>query len=547
MNKTCFKCQNQFTWTEEERAMHSKISSNLPFDLPEQIYCHDCRMVSMIIHRKERYLYERQCDLSGRNIISVFRPNTPFPVYEKTLWHGDSWDATDYGQEYDFNRPFFEQFYELFNKVPRSPLSQTKSENCDYTNYTIECRNSYLSYCVYHSEGSIHSYFTLRCKDCIDCNFLHRCESCINCTDCNDCFNCYECNLSNNCSDCYFLYDCRGCTNCFGCVGLRQKQYCLFNQQLTKEEYHQKIQEWDLQNPDHQNTIKKFVADRKLQHPHLYSIQDKTENCTGDYIFESQNCHNTYQLYRSRDCINVQDSETNDALDTYHGGWSENTYMCSSPVFQNDTVFSNQCWTGSNNLYCDTCISTNNCFGSIGLKHKDYCILNKQYTKEQYEILLPKIIEHLKQTGEWGHYFPAYISPFPYNESVVQQEYPLTKEQALAQGFKWNDHLPITTGKETYNWNQSLPTDITKEILACTNCHKNYRIIAQELQQYKTKNLPFPQTCPECRFESRMKLRNKRKLHNRNCAKCQTEIKTTYSEQRPETIYCQDCYLQSVY
>jgi hypothetical protein len=27
---------------------------------------------------------------------------------------------------------------------------------------------------------------------------------------------------------------------------------------------------------------------------------------------------------------------------------------------------------------------------------KEYCILNKQYTKEEYEILVPKIIEHMK-------------------------------------------------------------------------------------------------------------------------------------------------------
>jgi hypothetical protein len=153
----------------------------------------------------------------------------------------------------------------------------------------------------------------------------------------------------------------------------------------------------------------------------------------------------------------------------------------------------------------------------------------------------------MKKTGEWGQFLPSYISPFPYNESVVQQEYPLTKEEALSQGFKWNDNLPVTTSKETYSWKQPIPTDITKEILACTNCQKNYKITPQEFQQYKTKKLPLPKTCPECRFESRMKLRNKRKLHNRNCAKCQEQIKTTYSPNRPETIYCQSCYQENIY
>jgi len=30
-----------------------------------------------------------------------------------------------------------------------------------------------------------------------------------------------------------------------------------------------------------------------------------------------------------------------------------------------------------------------------------YCILNKQYSKEEYEELVPKIIEHMQKTGEW--------------------------------------------------------------------------------------------------------------------------------------------------
>jgi hypothetical protein len=52
--------------------------------------------------------------------------------------------------------------------------------------------------------------------------------------------------------------------------------------------------------------------------------------------------------------------------------------------------------------------------------------LNKQYTKEEYEKLLPKIIAHMKKTGEWGEFFPISISPFNYEETPAMDYYPLT-------------------------------------------------------------------------------------------------------------------------
>jgi formylmethanofuran dehydrogenase subunit E len=41
---------------------------------------------------------------------------------------------------------------------------------------------------------------------------------------------------------------------------------------------------------------------------------------------------------------------------------------------------------------------------------------------------------------------------------------------------------------------------------------------------------------------SRNKLRNPRKLFNRKCDKCGKEIKSTYSQNRGEIIYCEECY-----
>ncbi|USN57480.1 MAG: hypothetical protein H6766_03435 [Candidatus Peribacteria bacterium] len=80
-------------------------------------------------------------------------------------------------------------------------------------------------------------------------------------------------------------------------------------------------------------------------------------------------------------------------------------------------------------MYSFNCDSSSHLFGCIGLRNKSYCIFNKQYTKEEYNALVPKIIEHMKQTGEWGEFFHPSLSPFGYNETVANEYYPVTGVQ----------------------------------------------------------------------------------------------------------------------
>ena len=190
-------------------------------------------------------------------------------------------------------------------------------------------------------------------------------------------------------------------------------------------------------------------------------------------------------------------------------------------------------------------------FGCVGLKKKQYCILNKQYTKEEYEVLVPKIIEHMKRTGEWGEFFPISISPFSYNETVAQEYYSLSKEDVLSKGYKWKDYdeqsqyqgvkheVPINISE--------VKDDICNAILQCEITGKAYKIIPQELEFYRKMNLPIPSTCPDQRHLERMNLRNPRKLYDRTCSKCNCDIKTTYSLERPEKVYCEECYNNYIY
>ena len=84
--------------------------------------------------RNDNILYRRKCDLTGKPIVSTFHKDQPFPVYSLESRFSDAWDAIIYGQDFDFNTPFFEQFDSLNKRVPKIPLIYDNNVNCDYTN-----------------------------------------------------------------------------------------------------------------------------------------------------------------------------------------------------------------------------------------------------------------------------------------------------------------------------------------------------------------------------------------------------------------------------
>jgi hypothetical protein len=158
----------------------------------------------------------------------------------------------------------------------------------------------------------------------------------------------------------------------------------------------------------------------------------------------------------------------------------------------------------------------------------------------------------MRKTGEWGEFFPVQLSPFAYNETVAHESFPLSKEHVEERGWKWreeeddrqqylgpNIEVPIDIS--------AVSDDITKHILECEVTGKPYKVIPQELKFHRDMGIPLSRTCPDQRHKERMAQRNPRKLWDRACMKCQKAISTTYSPDRPEIVYCDECYLSTVY
>jgi hypothetical protein len=256
---------------------------------------------------------------------------------------------------------------------------------------------------------------------------------------------------------------------------------------------------------------------------------------------------------RGKDCKHVQAAfDLKDAYDCSYASGELGYENCECAPMPFNSAFNTHTYTGQNLYYCDDCMNgTADSFGCVSLKRNQYCILNKQYTKEEYELMKAKIIEHMKKTGEWGEFFPIDISPFAYNETNAAEYFPLTKEEALTRGYKWKDEDENQSYQgavvQVPDTVEEVTEDFIQKILTCEVSGKLYKIIPQEFAFYKKMGIPLPLRSPEQRHKDRMEFQNPRKLWDRKCETCVKEIQSTYAPERSEKVYCEDCYLKLVY
>jgi len=55
----------------------------------------------------------------------------------------------------------------------------------------------------------------------------------------------------------------------------------------------------------------------------------------------------------------------------------------------------------------------------------------------------------MKKTGEYGEFFPSKYSPHGINETRALEQLEFSKEEAMNKGYKWEDEIQETRGKET--------------------------------------------------------------------------------------------------
>jgi hypothetical protein len=272
-------------------------------------------------------------------------------------------------------------------------------------------------------------------------------------------------------------------------------------------------------------------------------------------LFESKNVKDSFEVAKGENCKYLFSAKNiKDSMDVLgHGTKAECVLEVVGTGYSSNIIGSyglENCRDVLYGFYMDNC---NDCIGCDSLKNSSYCILNKQYSKEEYEKIREIIIKELTEKNLYGLMMPQELAPFAYNESIAQDNFPLTKEEALQLGFRWEDDIQKTEGKETTKPEEipdnikDVQDSITGKILKCMECNRNYKITNQEFLFYKKMNIPIPRKCFYCRHQERIIRRGPYKFWERTCAKCNKEISTNYSPDRPEIVYCEHCYQQAVY
>ncbi|MBI2610051.1 hypothetical protein HYW53_02640, partial [Candidatus Giovannonibacteria bacterium] len=378
--------------------------------------------------RNERTLYRRKCDLCNKDIIAIYSSGK-FKVYCRECFWSDRWNPENYAKEYDFSRSFFKQFNELQKEVPRLYAMTTQDVKSDYVNGTAFNKNCYLIIASDHNEDSAYSYSTFYCKDVFDCTGAHNCELSSWVIDCEKSFKIYNTQDSIGSQDLYFCKNCHNCHDCVGCVNLRNKSYCIFNRQYSKEEYVAELEKLNIGAYSSESNIVEKLEKISMQLPFKYIHGKNNVNVSGDYLTNSKK---SFSVFDSQDMEDSKFINIGNKVKDSYDAWAivDNVELNYENISHNSskTKFTFAFWSGHNGFYSDTCEGGNNLFASIGLRNKSYCILNRQYTKEEYEALVPRIIKHMNdmpyidkkgRVYKYGEFFPPELSPFAYNETIA--------------------------------------------------------------------------------------------------------------------------------
>ena len=580
--KNCQNCKNEFVIEPDDFAFYKKIK------VPPPTWCPECRLQRRLAWINPRTLYSRK--VGAKSVISMYAQDKQYNIIEDRDWWGNAFDSTEYGKAYDFTMPFFKQFGGLLRKAPLPHLQRNylTFENSDYCNAASYLKNCFLVFGADECENVAYSNGVVKVKDSLEVTFTEKSELCYECFAISQCYRCFFCRDIENCQDMIFSQDCIGCSNCIGCFGLRNKSYHIFNKPYSKEAYKQKREELNLGSFEGLEKLRKEAESFFILQPRKFMHGRSNNNVSGDYIYHSKNTHHAFKAIETENSkyVFILDYFNGGTADAYDYSWfgcgAELMYEAAWCGLQSSNIrFSFWNYNATDLQYCFACPNSQSLFGCVGLNNKKYCILNKQYTKEEYEELVPKIIQHMSampytdakgRIYKYGEFFPIELSPFDYNETLASEFLPKPRNEIEASGYSWKDRaerslVPDMSWKDLPDRISDAKDDLLGKLILCRafeenkarasehNCTKVFKLIPQEIALYRRFGLPLPRFCANSRHYQRMG-HNSLKLYHRQCMcakphqhhelRCSNTFETPYAPDRPEIVYCEPCYQAEV-
>lgn len=299
---------------------------------------------------------------------------------------------------------FFKEFQRIIYTHPRMETYVLYSQNCRNSDHVFDSKN--LEYC-FDTSASSDSTYLFDCHlvaESLDCDYTVEAESCYECMDVVRCFNCSYVDKANDVRDSMYSYDLSNCHDVFGCVNLVNKSYCIFNRQFTMDEYFEKVKKYKALPSE---KVLGMLEELKSKYPITQSAaQNNINSPYGDQIFNCKNCYMCFDVGRDEDCGYLFDSfDSKFCYDTtYMAQSAEMSYQIvgATHMFNcNYVIYSENCQDSS---YLYNCKGVKNSLGCVGLQYKQYCILNRQFSKDEYERLSKQILDELNSKNlEWGN------------------------------------------------------------------------------------------------------------------------------------------------
>ncbi len=550
MDRTCRVTGKSFSVSDHEMRLRRKIGIEGEPDLHPVF-----RLQLLGAFWQHWNLHKRKCDKTGKQIISVFSENCPYPV-----WHKDEWiaHADPPSAEVDLAQPLFPQMWELFSRCPIAHNMGTGNENCEYADDMWYSKNCYLCHSGFKGEDLRYCYRFVNVRNCQFCCFAFDCENSLDIVNSHHCFRTLFALHCWNCSDSAFLYDCRNCQHCILCSNLRNKSYCIGNEQLSKEEFEKRAKEFDFHSRGIYEDARRRFLDMMLRRAwHRAQFMDLCERCTGDYLYECKDCTDCFSVTNKiEDCVNIMRSGIGviNGLDCVSLLGCEIAYL--SSLAQDkcyDVRFVYNLVQCKYMEYCAQCFQCQNCFGCCGLVGKKYCIFNKQYTPEEYERKKTECVAAMKRTGEYGRFFPGHFAANPYEESIAGFHWPLSLEEGKRLGFRMKEEeeprvmdaldpskIPDLSGDATQ--------EITKSVFWDDIAKRPFQIQAPDLAFSKDLGSPLPNSYYARRLQENFRLVPfTGELRKTACGKCKRQAETIWPKEYDGRILCEECYLKEVY
>lgn len=138
---------------------------------------------------------------------------------------------------------------------------------------------------------------------------------------------------------------------------------------------------------------------KKVPRLALAIVEPRVINCDFcNYVDFAKNCYLCFGSVQVEDCMYGNPYESRDCVDSFLVRESELCYECVDSEKLYNCNFCQACEGCRDCFSCYECQGCNDCISCTGLRRKQHCVSNKQYSKEEYE-RIKKSLELNTTTG----------------------------------------------------------------------------------------------------------------------------------------------------